>query len=186
MLEHRQDESLWAAAWLHRATNEQLYLDVLGQAGQRGGARTEFSCNDKCLGAQLLVAKVQSSWYSILTTRRQFFFHFFVSLLRCFLRLLVLEGKVESAGLWGQYRFDAEAFLCNCAQKDTGNFGKTPGGMLWFLPWANLRYVGASSLAAVSYASYLTANKATIQCPGCSVSASDLYALGRSQLPDRL
>lgn len=115
-----------------------------------------------------------------------FFFHFFVSLLRCFLRLLVLEGKVESAGLWGQYRFDAEAFLCNCAQKDTGNFGKTPGGMLWFLPWANLRYVGASSLAAVSYASYLTANKATIQCPGCSVSASDLYALGRSQLPDRL
>lgn len=77
MLEHRQDESLWAAAWLHRATNEQLYLDVLGQAGQRGGARTEFSCNDKCLGAQLLVAKVQSSWYSILTTRRQFFFSFF-------------------------------------------------------------------------------------------------------------
>lgn len=49
---------MWAAAWLHRATDDQSYLDYLGQAGNTGGARTEFSWNDKFVGAQVLVAKV--------------------------------------------------------------------------------------------------------------------------------
>lgn len=54
-----QDELLWAAAWLHRATNDKSYLDYLGQAGNTGGARTEFSWDDKFVGAQVLVAKVK-------------------------------------------------------------------------------------------------------------------------------
>ncbi|OWM83668.1 endoglucanase 14-like [Punica granatum] len=146
-----QDELLWAAAWLQRATDEKTYVDFLGQASGTGGARQQFSWDDKYLGAQLLVAK------------------------------LVLEGKAGSSGIFGQYKSDAETFLCNYAQKGSGNFKMTAGGMLWFLPWGNLQYVGAASLAAVSYASYLSAEKATIQCPGGSVSVSDLYAVAQSQ-----
>lgn len=56
---------MWAAAWLHRATNDKSYLDYLGQAGNTGGARTEFSWDDKFVGAQVLVAKVK------------YFIHFF-------------------------------------------------------------------------------------------------------------
>lgn len=95
----------------------------------------------------------------------------------------MLEGKVGNSGLWGQYKSDAETFLCNYAQKGNSNFKKTTGGLLWFLPWANLQYVGSASLAAVSYASYLSANKAAIQCSGGSVSVSDLYALAQAQVP---
>ena len=49
---------LWAAAWLHRATNDEIYLDYLGASTNTGGVRTAFSWDDKFLGAQLLVAKV--------------------------------------------------------------------------------------------------------------------------------
>lgn len=58
---------MWAAAWLHRATDDKTYLDYLGQAGNTGGARTVFSWDDKFIGAQVLVAKVNTS---------QFFFVF--------------------------------------------------------------------------------------------------------------
>ncbi|KAK4741672.1 hypothetical protein SAY87_025268 [Trapa incisa] len=147
-----EDELQWAAAWLYRATNEKQYLDFLQERGNTGGVRTIFSWDDKYLGVQLLVSK------------------------------LVLDGKVGSSGPWGQYKSDAEAFLCNYAQKGNGNFRKTPGGLLWFLPWANLQYVGSASFAAVTYANYLQAKKATMQCPGGSLSPSDLYALAHSQV----
>lgn len=39
-----QDEMLWAAAWLHRATDEKQYLNYLSEAGDIGGTRTTFSC----------------------------------------------------------------------------------------------------------------------------------------------
>lgn len=54
----RQDELLWAASWLHRATDDKTYLDNLGQAGNTGGARTVFAWDDKFIGVQVLVAKV--------------------------------------------------------------------------------------------------------------------------------
>lgn len=53
-----QDELLWAAAWLHRATGDKEYLDYLGNSGDTGGSRTEFSWNDKYVGAQVLIARV--------------------------------------------------------------------------------------------------------------------------------
>lgn len=54
----KQDELLWAAAWLQRATKMQKYLDYLGGAGDTGGVRTVFSWDDKYVGAHVLAAKV--------------------------------------------------------------------------------------------------------------------------------
>lgn len=50
---------LWAAAWLHRATNEEQYLEFLSEAGDVGGTRTTFSWDDKFVGAQVLAAMVR-------------------------------------------------------------------------------------------------------------------------------
>ncbi|XP_020578265.1 endoglucanase 15-like [Phalaenopsis equestris] len=52
-----EDELLWAAAWLHRATGKQSYLDFLAQSNN-GGVRSMFSWDDKFAGAQLLVSKL--------------------------------------------------------------------------------------------------------------------------------
>ncbi|GAB2233126.1 hypothetical protein Droror1_Dr00002343 [Drosera rotundifolia] len=53
-----QDELAWAAAWLHRATQKQKYMDYLGNPpGGTGGPRTMFSWDDKYVGLQILAAK---------------------------------------------------------------------------------------------------------------------------------
>ncbi|XP_074306112.1 endoglucanase 13-like [Silene latifolia] len=51
-----QDELMWGAAWLYRATNEDSYKQIVGNS-QAGGTRTMFSWDDKYVGAQILVAK---------------------------------------------------------------------------------------------------------------------------------
>ncbi|KAI6706354.1 hypothetical protein NL676_009316 [Syzygium grande] len=146
-----QDELLWAAAWLHRATGDKEYLDYLSNSGDTGGGRTEFSWNDKYVGAQVLVAR------------------------------LVLEGEVENSGQWAQYKSQAEQFICNCLQKGNGNFHKSPGGLLWFQPWNNLQYTSSAALIAAVYADYLAPKQASVQCPGGIASSSDLIDLARSQ-----
>lgn len=59
-----QDELLWAAAWLYQATNNQDYLNYLGNNGDSlggtGWSMTEFSWDVKYAGVQTLVAKVMN------------------------------------------------------------------------------------------------------------------------------
>ncbi|KAK9082389.1 hypothetical protein Syun_031268 [Stephania yunnanensis] len=56
------DELLWSAAWMYQATNDQYYLDYLGNNGDAlggtGWAMTEFGWDVKYAGAQVLAAKV--------------------------------------------------------------------------------------------------------------------------------
>lgn len=57
-----QDELLWSAAWLYEATNEEYYLNYLGNNGEAlggtGWAMREFGWDVKYAGAQVLVSKV--------------------------------------------------------------------------------------------------------------------------------
>ncbi|XP_015894940.4 endoglucanase 13 [Ziziphus jujuba] len=147
-----EDELRWAAAWLHRATNDKKYLDYLGGSGNTGGARTVFSWDDKFVGVQVLAAK------------------------------LVLEGKVEASGSWSGYKSQAEQFICNCIQKGNGNFKKTPGGLLWFLPWNNLQYTATATFIVTVYSTYLDSKKSSIACSGGMVKSSDLIAFVQTQV----
>ncbi|KAK7852647.1 endoglucanase 13 [Quercus suber] len=147
-----EDELLWAAAWLHRATDEKTYLDFLGGSSNTGGTRTTFSWDDKYVGAQVLVSK------------------------------LVLEGKVGYSGIWSQYKSQAEQFICSCAQKGNSNVKKSPGGLLWFLPSNNLQYTTSATFIATAYSQYLTGKKASIQCLGGMVQPDELIALAKSQV----
>ncbi|KAI9085020.1 hypothetical protein K1719_033012 [Acacia pycnantha] len=146
-----QDEMVWAAAWLHRASGSKTYLEYVAQNGA-GGQRSSFSWDDKYVGAQILVAK------------------------------LVLEGKVDGKGTWADYKTQADKFICSCAQKAGGsNFKKTPGGLLWFLPWANLQYVATATFSLSVYSQYLSAHHSSVQCDAGTLSPSDLTSLVKSQ-----
>ncbi|XP_058075644.1 endoglucanase 14-like [Magnolia sinica] len=146
------DELLWAAAWLHRATNDQAYLDYLAKAGDIGGTRSEFSWDDKFVGAQTLVAK------------------------------LVLEGKVGKDGVWAQYKNSAEQFICSCIQKGSNNVRKTPGGLLYFLPWNDLQYTTSALLLITAYSKYLTATRSSLQCQAGLVQPGELITFAQSQV----
>jgi len=95
----------------------------------------------------------------------------------------VFEGKVKNEGKMIEYKSMAEQFICNCAQKGFNNVKKTPGGLLWFLPWDNLQYTATASFALATYAKYLEAAQTSIQCPnGDVLQASDLLNLARAQV----
>ncbi|KAL4600288.1 hypothetical protein ACB092_11G187900 [Castanea dentata] len=52
-----EDELLWAAVWLYRATNEDVYLDFVDESSGPGGPRSIFYWDDKYVGVQVLIAK---------------------------------------------------------------------------------------------------------------------------------
>ena len=53
-----QDELLWAAVWLYIATGHQEYKAYIAGANNVGGVRQSLGWDDKFVGAQALVAKV--------------------------------------------------------------------------------------------------------------------------------
>ncbi|XP_068644875.1 endoglucanase 13-like [Aristolochia californica] len=147
------DELLWAAAWLHRATDEKFYLDFLGNPPQgTGGPRPEFSWDDKLAGAQALVGK------------------------------LVLEGKVRNNGIWADYKNSVEQFICSCIQKGNSNVKRTPGGLLFWRDSLPIQYVASAMLVTTAYSDYLANAKSTLQCPGGAVQPADLVSYARSQV----
>lgn len=53
-----QDELLWAAVWLYIATGHQEYKAYIAGTNNVGGVPQSLSWDDKFVGAQALVAKV--------------------------------------------------------------------------------------------------------------------------------
>jgi len=127
-------------------------MDLLQNTQDTGGVRTMFSWDDKYVGAQILVAK------------------------------LILEGKLPNSGNLGQFKQQAEEFLCNCIQKGNNNVFKTSGGLLWFNQWNNLQYTTSASMALAVYADYLSASGQALKCASSLVNPSDLIAFARSQV----
>ncbi|PKA62693.1 Endoglucanase 12 [Apostasia shenzhenica] len=146
------DELVWAAAWLHRATGDGAYLDFLQNSGNIGGTRSMFSWDDKFVGAQLLVTK------------------------------LILQKNVPLSGIWSQYKNSVDQFICSVIQKGSNNVKMSPGGLLWFQPWNNYQYVTAAMLVVSTYAGDLAAAQASLQCPAGVVSPADLTTFVRTQV----
>ncbi|KAE8038507.1 hypothetical protein FH972_011009 [Carpinus fangiana] len=67
-----EDELLWAAAWLHRATGDRTYLDFLDKSWNTGGTRSMFSWDDKFVGVQVLAAKRSNTWEQYKKQAEQF------------------------------------------------------------------------------------------------------------------
>ncbi|QCD89242.1 endoglucanase [Vigna unguiculata] len=147
-----EDELVWGAAWLYRATNMKKYLDYMGGVSDIGGVRSEFSWDDKYVGAHILAAK------------------------------FVLDGKVEASGIWAQYKSQAEEYICSCAQKSNQNVQKTAGGLFWFLPWNNNQYVATATFVMSVYSKYLSSNGSPLHCSGGAVTPDDLTSIVRSQV----
>ncbi|XP_047979270.1 endoglucanase 12-like [Salvia hispanica] len=148
-----EDELVWAAAWLGRATNDNNYHNFITKSSNSGGARTMFSWDDKYAGAQLLVA------------------------------MSTLEKKMwANGGEVYEMKNNGEQFLCNCIQKGSFNVPRTYAGLLWFQEWNNLHYVATASFLAAAYAETLANTRSTIQCPHGPVSSYDLVTFARSQV----
>lgn len=99
---------------------------------------------------------------------------------------LVMDGTVEGTGPWADYKKQAEGFICACVQKGSNNVKKTPGGLLWFMPWDNLQYVATATFSLSVYSQYLSSHHASLTCDAGTVTPADLTAFVKSQVPKYL
>ncbi|GJR84538.1 endoglucanase 14-like protein [Tanacetum coccineum] len=148
-----QDELLWAAAWLYRATNNKIYADFIANATYLGGTRSMFSWDDKFVGFQVLIARE------------------------------VLSGGLHAKKLdFKRYIDNAEEFICNCVGIGNSNVMKTKGGLLWFTGFGNLQYVNSASFVISAYADYIAAAKLNLVCSGGTLAPPQLIRFAESQM----
>ncbi|HEX8914633.1 MAG TPA: glycoside hydrolase family 9 protein, partial [Humisphaera sp.] len=121
-----QDELVWSAAWLHRATSEPAYLakaeaEYDRLANQNGTAFKPYkwthSWDDKSYGCYVLLAKLTDK---------------------------------------ARYRADAERWLDFWTTGVNGErVAYTPGGLAWLDRWGSLRYAANTAFLALLYADAL-------------------------------
>ncbi|GMH09337.1 hypothetical protein Nepgr_011178 [Nepenthes gracilis] len=151
------DELLWAAAWLYKATNIQYYLSYLGNNGDSlggtGWSMTEFGWDVKYAGVQVLVSK------------------------------FLMQGKAgQYAPVFERYQQKAEFFLCSCLGKGSRNVQKTPGGLIFQQRWNNMQFVTSASFLVTVYSDYLSSSGKSMQCSAGNVLPSELISFARSQV----
>ncbi|BFG31935.1 hypothetical protein CerSpe_182090 [Prunus speciosa] len=151
------DELLWAAAWLFQATNNQYYLNYLGNNGDSmggtGWGMTEFGWDVKYPGVQTLVAK------------------------------FLMQGKAgRNTAVFEKYQQKAEYFMCSCIGKGSRNAQKTPGGLIFRQRWNNMQFVTSASFLATVYSDYLTSAGKTLNCAAGNVAPSELLSFAKSQV----
>ncbi|KAH9605937.1 hypothetical protein KSS87_003612 [Heliosperma pusillum] len=148
-----QDELLWGASWLHRATRNTIYLNYIQRNGQVLGASEEdftFGWDNKHVGARILLSK------SFLVQRMQSLH---------------------------EYKGHADSYICSLipgAPFSTAQY--TPGGLLFKMSDSNMQYVTSTSFLLLTYAKYLKTSRETVSCGGTIVTPRTLRKIAKKQV----
>ncbi|KAF2325138.1 hypothetical protein GH714_023026 [Hevea brasiliensis] len=122
-----EDELLWGAAWLHKATKNPTYLNYIQVNGQTLGAAefdNTFGWDNKHVGARILLSKA------------------------------FLVQKLQSLH---DYKGHADNFICSIIPGAPFSSAQyTPGGLLFKMSDSNMQYVTSTSFLLLTYAKYLT------------------------------
>ncbi|XP_030453886.2 endoglucanase 1-like [Syzygium oleosum] len=148
-----QDELLWGASWIHRASQDSSYLAYIQSNGHTLGADDDdysFSWDDKRAGTKILLSKG------------------------------FLEKNSEEFQL---YKAHSDNYICSLIPGTSGFQAQyTPGGLLYKGSASNLQYVTSTSLLLLTYAKYLSANGVAVSCGTTTVTAETLITQARKQV----
>ncbi|KAK1292064.1 Endoglucanase 11 [Acorus calamus] len=155
------DELLWAALWLYRASGREEYLryaiDNAHSLGGVGWAISEFSWDIKFAGVQILASQ---------------------------LLLQNKHHKTHQHNILKKYQSKAEHFICSTLNKskEGQNAHRTPAGLLFIRQWNNMQYVTGVTFLLTIYSDQLNKSKQRIQCPLGSVGPEEMLAFAKSQV----
>ncbi|MQM16924.1 hypothetical protein Taro_049887 [Colocasia esculenta] len=148
-----QDELLWGAAWLHRATRSPAYLNYIQVNGQTLGAGetdNTFGWDNKHVGARILLSKA------------------------------FLVQNVKSLH---DYKEHADNYVCSLVPGTPFSQTQyTPGGLLFKMSDSNMQYVTSTSFLLVTYAKYLTYSGKVVSCGGTTVTPKMLRRIAKRQV----
>ncbi|XP_058188131.1 endoglucanase 17 [Rhododendron vialii] len=148
-----QDELLWGAAWLQKATRNPMYLQYIQVNGQELGADetdNTFGWDNKHVGARILLSKA------------------------------FLIQKLQSLR---DYKGHADNYICSLVPGTPLSQAQyTPGGLLFKMSDSNMQYVTSTSFLLLAYAKYLTSSHQVVNCGGVVVTASRLRSVAKKQV----
>ncbi|XP_010269597.1 PREDICTED: endoglucanase 17-like [Nelumbo nucifera] len=148
-----QDELLWGAAWLHRATRNRAYLNYIQVNGQTLGADESdniFGWDNKHVGARILLSKA------------------------------FLVQKVQALH---DYKGHADNYICSLIPGNPFSQSQyTPGGLLFRMSDSNMQYVTSTSFLLLTYAKYLTTAHKVVSCGGMTVTPKRLRTIAKKQV----
>ncbi|AQK83668.1 Endoglucanase 17-like precursor [Zea mays] len=139
-----QDELLWGAAWLHRASRRREYRDYIKRNEVALGASdaiNEFGWDNKHAGINVLISKE------------------------------VLMGKDE---FFRSFRENADNFICSLLPGISGHpqIQYSPGGLLFKVGNSNMQHVTSLSFLLLVYSNYLSHADARVPCSSSSSAAA--------------
>uniref|UniRef100_A0A0D9XFY0 Endoglucanase n=1 Tax=Leersia perrieri TaxID=77586 RepID=A0A0D9XFY0_9ORYZ len=148
-----QDELLWGAAWLRRASSEDAFLDYIQNNGKTLGAEdstNEFGWDNKHAGLNVLVSKE------------------------------FIEGKVLSLQSYKEF---ADGFICTLIPETSSpHIEYTPGGMMYKPGGSNMQHVTSISFLLLTYAKYLAKSSHTVNCGNVSFGPANLQLIAKKQV----
>ncbi|GAB2225098.1 hypothetical protein Droror1_Dr00005884 [Drosera rotundifolia] len=148
-----QDELLWGAAWLRRATQDDMYLNYIESNGQTLGATeniNEFGWDNKHAGLNVLVSKE------------------------------VLEGNMYSLQ---SYKASADSFMCTLIpESSSSHIEFSPGGLIYRPGGSNLQHATSIAFLLLTYANYLEKTSQTVNCGSLSVGPTPLRKIAQRQV----
>ncbi|GJZ61360.1 zinc finger, CCHC-type containing protein [Tanacetum coccineum] len=157
----KQDEVLWAAAWIHRASGAPSYLNYLKNKGEGDGSNSDdfsFSWDDKRAGTKVLISK-------LFLTQKNF----------------TRNRDFES------YKEHSDKYICSLipgsSSESPAEF--TAGGLLYKQDGSNLQYVTTSSFLLLTYAMYLYQDNGPdvdVNCGDSVYTSQDLIAHAKKQV----
>ncbi|KAL4187577.1 hypothetical protein AMTRI_Chr09g39700 [Amborella trichopoda] len=148
-----QDELLWGAAWLGRATGNETYLNYIQNNRKILGADeniNEFGWDNKHAGFNVLISQEY------------------------------LVGNVTSLQ---SYKEHADSFICTLISKSTfPHIQYTPGGLIYRPGGSNMQHVSAIAFLLLAYANYLSLSSQTLPCGTLMVGPAALRAQAKRQV----
>ncbi|CAK7329611.1 unnamed protein product [Dovyalis caffra] len=148
-----QDELLWGAAWLRRASSDETYLSYLQNNGKTLGADdniNEFGWDNKHAGLNVLVSKE------------------------------VLEGNMYTLQ---SYKASADSFMCTLIpESSSSHIEYTPGGLIYKPGGSNLQHATTISFLLLAYANYLERTSQSVNCGNANVGPYSLRQQAKRQV----
>ncbi|KAF9592463.1 hypothetical protein IFM89_014953 [Coptis chinensis] len=149
-----QDELLWGAAWLHKASRRREYREYIVRNENVLGAWdtiNEFGWDNKHAGINVLISKE------------------------------VLMGKADYLK---KFKQNADSFICSILPGTSHpQIQYSPGGLIFKAGGSNMQHVTSLSFLLLAYSNYLShANKAVPCGGGRSVTSSQLKRLAKRQV----
>ncbi|KAL9689975.1 hypothetical protein QQ045_010368 [Rhodiola kirilowii] len=148
-----QDELLWGAAWLRRASGDDSYLSYIQNNAKTLGADdniNEFGWDNKHAGLNVLVSK---------------------------------EFLERNTLTLQSYKSSADSFICTLIpESSSSHIEYSPGGLIYKPGGSNLQHATTISFLLLAYANYLSKSSQSVNCGSVSATAASLRQQAKKQV----